>query len=292
MKRKLDKEIVGEKKDSNTNDNRVATALDFGDEAVKNWETKLQILKFSYSWADQVEKEEKAAIQEAKAAEETVHKEENKTQHISIGGILTKQQKNSPRMKLAACVRRIKAKELAKVLIEKQNIKKVETAESTKQRDPRDTKKTLDLGAVGDKKEKSDACESEASVKPVVQDGEVCGQSLVGILDTQVDVLRNPFPNTSVDMSSVCIARTSEDKKITSLQEEQECIDIHVPEAMELEVNKDQKISLKLLNKDDDSYCDDDDDDDDDSLFGPRKLFFFGIDYFKDAGKTGWRREA
>ncbi|XP_061184884.1 uncharacterized protein LOC133192893 [Saccostrea echinata] len=257
----------------------MTTALDFGDEPVKNWETKLQILKFSYSWADQVEKEEKAVIQEAKAAEERVHKEENKTQHTSIGGILTKQQKKSPRMKLAACVRRLKAKELAKTLIEKQSIMKVETAEPTKQKDPRDTKKALDLGAVGDQKEKSDVDASEASVKPAVQDGEVCGQSLVGILDTPVDVLTNPFPNTSVDMSTVCITRTSEDKKITSLQKEQECIDIHVPKAMELEVNKDQKITLKLLNKDDDSYCDDDDDDD--GLFGPRRLFFFGIDFFK-----------
>ncbi|XP_062618307.1 splicing regulatory glutamine/lysine-rich protein 1-like [Saccostrea cucullata] len=205
-KKKLEKEIL-EKKNDNTHDIRVATPLDFGHEAVKNWETKLQILKFSYSWADQVEKEEKAAIQEAKPAEKRVPKEENETNNRSFGKTLTKDEANfllegnknsprgrlkafirkrkeeeakacineenktktsrnggtlikdraiakkSPRGKLTAFIKKRKERELAKALIERENIKKVQAADSTKQKDAVNTKKALDQEAFGDEKE-------------------------------------------------------------------------------------------------------------------------------------------
>ncbi|XP_062594833.1 tropomyosin, muscle-like [Saccostrea cucullata] len=310
MKKKLEKEIAEEKKDGNANDNRYKTPLDFGDEAVKNWETKLQILKFDYQRADQVEEEEKAKNQETKAAKERVKMEENKIKDSIIGG---KNQTiaNSPRARLKAYMI-MREREQAKASVEKQNIKKEETAKRINKVVEKEVGENKSGGKDGkekvvgnDRKNQAIAKSPRAKLSAFIRkrkERELAKASLekenikkvetverkdkvvyIGDRENKIGVKED---GTAKENEKDEVGEKTMDKKITSLQDEHYCNDIpKLVEAMELEVNKGQKIAFT----DDNSYGNDDDNgDDDDRLFGPRKLFFFGIDFFKDAGKSVW----
>ncbi|XP_062594775.1 uncharacterized protein LOC134256164 [Saccostrea cucullata] len=303
-KKKLEKEIV-EKKNDNTNGIRVATPLDFGHEAVKNWETKLQILKFSYSWADQVEKEEKAAIQEAKPAEKRVPKEENKTNNRSFGKTLTKDEANfllegnktSPRGRLKAFIRKRKEEEEAKACINEENKTKTSRNGGTLIKDQAIAKKSprgklTTFIKKRKERELAKALIERENIKKVQAADSTKQKDAVDTkkaLDQEAfgDEKESPVPETPTDL-----------KKESHTPEEllmDEKLATPIGDTEVVEVNKDLKITLELLNKDDkygDGEDDIADDDDDDCLFGPRKLFFFGIDYFKDSGKAVWGKEA